>query len=140
MALMGGYNCGMKVIEFPCFLERNLNLNHCVFMSEINIGFVLCFLFVKWIMSGFNLLNRLLWFQVNCLDIAPNNIATVISLSNTASTLTGIISPYLVGLLTPDVSLFIALFTYSVIYIVQSPSESSVRMNVFQISLSLSFT
>lgn len=51
-----------------------------------------------------SLLTQELWFQVNCLDIAPNNIATVTSVSNTASTLTGIISPYLVGLLTPDVS------------------------------------
>ncbi|CAH0719423.1 unnamed protein product, partial [Brenthis ino] len=43
--------------------------------------------------------------KVNCLDVAPNYTATLASLINTVSTSTGIITPYLMGLLTPDSTL-----------------------------------
>lgn len=102
MALMGGYCCGMKVcLQYfnICFKEFAIyKTTYCCQRFEMGVHIL-------------SLLIRKSWFQVNCLDIAPNNIATVTSVSNTASTLTGIISPYLVGLLTPDVSYFLA-FVY----------------------------
>lgn len=43
-------------------------------------------------------------FKVNALDLAPNYAGSLTSLVNTTSTFAGIITPYLIGLLTPDVS------------------------------------
>ncbi|XP_032525712.2 putative inorganic phosphate cotransporter [Danaus plexippus] len=43
--------------------------------------------------------------KINTLDIAPNFAGSLTSLINTSSTFTGIISPFLIGLLTPDSTL-----------------------------------
>ncbi|CAK1547119.1 unnamed protein product [Leptosia nina] len=43
--------------------------------------------------------------KVNILDIAPNYAGTISAFINTVTTLAGIISPYLIGLLTPDSTL-----------------------------------
>ncbi|XP_021183240.1 putative inorganic phosphate cotransporter [Helicoverpa armigera] len=43
--------------------------------------------------------------KVNALDLAPNYAGTLTSLVNTTSTFAGIITPYLIGLLTPDSTL-----------------------------------
>ncbi|GBP77577.1 Putative inorganic phosphate cotransporter [Eumeta japonica] len=43
--------------------------------------------------------------KVNALDLAPNYAGTLTSLVNSTSTLAGIITPYLTGLLTPDSTL-----------------------------------
>lgn len=49
-------------------------------------------------------LNNVCFFKVNALDLAPNYAGSLTSLVNTTSTFAGIITPYLIGLLTPDVS------------------------------------
>ena len=43
-------------------------------------------------------------FKVNNLDLAPNYAGVLMALTNGAGGITGIIVPYLTGLLTPDVS------------------------------------
>ncbi|CAH4029407.1 unnamed protein product [Pieris brassicae] len=43
--------------------------------------------------------------KVNALDLAPNYAGSLTSLVNTTSTFAGIITPYLIGLLTPDSTL-----------------------------------
>ncbi|KOB69245.1 Uncharacterized protein OBRU01_17109 [Operophtera brumata] len=47
----------------------------------------------------------LVWASINALDLAPNYAGSLTSLVNTISTLAGIITPYLIGLLTPDSTL-----------------------------------
>lgn len=46
------------------------------------------------------------FFQVNALDLAPNYAGSLTAMINGTSTISGIITPYLIGLLTPDVSSF----------------------------------
>lgn len=53
---------------------------------------------------------KLYLFQVNALDLAPNYAGSLTAMINGTSTLSGIITPYLIGLLTPDVSTFEKLF------------------------------
>ena len=42
--------------------------------------------------------------KVNALDLSPNYSGTVMAIVNGIGAITGIITPYLVGVLTPDVS------------------------------------
>lgn len=42
--------------------------------------------------------------KVNALDLSPNYAGTLMALVNGIGAFTGIITPYLVGVLTPDVS------------------------------------
>jgi hypothetical protein len=51
-------------------------------------------------------------FQVNALDLAPNYAGSLTAMINGTSTLSGIITPYLIGLLTPDVSINSVSFEY----------------------------
>ena len=43
--------------------------------------------------------------KVNALDLSPNYAGTVMALVNGIGAISGIITPYLVGVLTPDVSI-----------------------------------
>jgi ACS family sodium-dependent inorganic phosphate cotransporter len=43
--------------------------------------------------------------KVNALDLSPNYAGTLMALVNGIGAFTGIVTPYLVGVLTPDVSL-----------------------------------
>ncbi|XP_052740393.1 sialin-like [Bicyclus anynana] len=43
--------------------------------------------------------------KINTLDLAPNYAGSLTSFVNTTSTFAGIITPYLIGLLTPDSTL-----------------------------------
>lgn len=45
--------------------------------------------------------------KVNGLDLSPNYAATVMALVNGIGALSGTVTPYLVGVLTPNVSLFL---------------------------------
>lgn len=66
--------------------------------------------------------------KVNALDLAPNYAGSLTSLVNSTSTLAGIITPYLIGLLTPDSTLqqwrvafwvcFVVLIGTNIIYII----------------------
>lgn len=49
--------------------------------------------------------SSLLITQVNALDLAPNYAGSLTAMINGTSTISGIITPYLIGLLTPDVSI-----------------------------------
>lgn len=42
--------------------------------------------------------------KINALDISPNYAGTTTAMVNGIAAISGIISPYLIGLLTPDVS------------------------------------
>jgi ACS family sodium-dependent inorganic phosphate cotransporter len=44
--------------------------------------------------------------KVNALDLSPNYAGTLMAIVNGIGALTGIVTPYLVGVLTPDVSVF----------------------------------
>lgn len=44
--------------------------------------------------------------KVNALDLSSNYAGTIMAIVNGIGAITGIIAPYLVGLLTPDVSPF----------------------------------
>jgi ACS family sodium-dependent inorganic phosphate cotransporter len=44
--------------------------------------------------------------KVNALDLSPNYAGTLMAIVNGIGAFTGIITPYLVGVLTPDVSAF----------------------------------
>lgn len=48
---------------------------------------------------------NVVYFQVNALDLAPNYAGSLTSLVNTTSTFAGIATPYLIGLMTPNVSI-----------------------------------
>jgi MFS transporter, ACS family, solute carrier family 17 (sodium-dependent inorganic phosphate cotransporter), other len=43
--------------------------------------------------------------KINAMDIAPNYAGTCSALANGIAAVSGIITPYLVGILTPDVSI-----------------------------------
>lgn len=43
-------------------------------------------------------------FKANNLDLAPNYAGVIMGIANGAGGLTGVIGPYIVGLLTPNVS------------------------------------
>ncbi|XP_060522418.1 putative inorganic phosphate cotransporter isoform X2 [Cylas formicarius] len=43
--------------------------------------------------------------KINALDLSPNYAATVMGIENTAGAITGIVTPYLAGVLTPDQTL-----------------------------------
>jgi MFS transporter, ACS family, solute carrier family 17 (sodium-dependent inorganic phosphate cotransporter), other len=51
--------------------------------------------------------------KINPLDISPNYAGTTTALVNGIAAVSAIISPYLIGLLTPDVSLFFIFFVNS---------------------------
>jgi ACS family sodium-dependent inorganic phosphate cotransporter len=42
--------------------------------------------------------------KLNCIDLSPNYAGTLGSLSTCVGTLSGVIAPYLIGILTPTVS------------------------------------
>lgn len=48
--------------------------------------------------------------KLNPLDLSPNYSATLMAITNGIGSITGIVTPYLVGALTPNVSIFFYLF------------------------------
>lgn len=44
--------------------------------------------------------------KVNSLDLSPNYAGTLMALTNGIGAITGILAPYVVGIMTPDVSLW----------------------------------
>lgn len=48
--------------------------------------------------------------KINAMDIAPNYAGTCSALVNGLAAVSGIFSPYLIGLMTPDVSIFLCTF------------------------------
>lgn len=73
--------------------------------------------------------------SINPMDLSPNYAGTLMSLANGAGSLTGILAPYSVGVLTPHVSnqvqMFAAVFVWiewALILIPFCPTGLSVRM------------
>lgn len=52
--------------------------------------------------------------RINALDLSPNYSPSIMALVNGIGCLSGMASPFIVGLLTPDVSNFIINLTHSV--------------------------
>ena len=50
--------------------------------------------------------------KINFLDITPNYAGTTSAIVHGIASISGIISPYLIGLLTPNVSLVVRIFLY----------------------------
>lgn len=95
-------------------LEQNFicNLN-CDYLSAIT-GLAICFILASY--AGCNRLVAILFFsfasgfagldnsRVNNLDLSPNYAPTIIAIVNSFGSIMGTIAPFLVGLLTPNVS------------------------------------
>lgn len=55
--------------------------------------------------------------KINALDITPNYAGTTTAMVNGIAAISGIISPYLIGLLTPNVSSFVDIMCQNIICI-----------------------
>lgn len=60
--------------------------------------------------------------KINVLDITPNYAGTTTAIVNGISSISGIISPYLIGLLTPNVSIFTKLIIARISIVLIKPT------------------
>ncbi|GBP75066.1 Putative inorganic phosphate cotransporter [Eumeta japonica] len=76
----------------------------CIIMASYSgcdrVAAMACFVVSMALMSGFYS-----GMKVNALDLAPNYVGALVSFCNTLSTFSGIVTPYLIGLLTTDSTL-----------------------------------